>query len=191
MRLALLAACLFCLATLAGAAEDTAASMALSPDRPAALAPDRVYLSFGSRHLNIDPTQFGRAAWNEINPGVIFSWQDRGRLGFNYNLGVFQNSYADATAYLGAGNTWALGNGDWRVGWVLGLAHYGTNAALIRSQIGTSGWIVTGGAQLEYRNLFVQLQPAGPQRGGGQGAVLVTGLTFDLGGQTRTGRTAP
>ncbi|MFT7192091.1 MAG: hypothetical protein ACI9AQ_002667, partial [Dinoroseobacter sp.] len=49
------------------------------------------------------------------------------------------------------------------------------------TQLGTSGWIVTGGAQIEYRNLFLQLQPAGRQVGGGYGAVLVTGVSFALG----------
>jgi hypothetical protein len=67
------------------------------------------------------------------------------------------------------------------LGYVLGVANYGRNARLIASQIGSSDWIVIGGAQIEYRNLFFQLQPAGTQRGGGYGAVLVTGLTFPLG----------
>ena len=39
----------------------------------ASYAPDRVYLTFSARHLNIDPTNFGRAQWNEANPGVILT----------------------------------------------------------------------------------------------------------------------
>jgi len=144
-------------------------------------SPDRVYLTFGSKHLNIDPTNFGLASWNETNPGVIFTWEDRGRLGLNYSLGAFQNSFADRSLFASTGKTWAVGDTDLRLGFVVGLADYGQNARLIATQLGTSDWIVTGGAQIEYRNLFFQLQPAGRQLGGGYGAVLVAGVSFALG----------
>lgn len=145
-------------------------------------APDRVYLTFSARHLNIDPTNFGRAQWNEANPGVILTWEDRGLLGEDFSLGAVINSYDDPAIFASIGKLWDLGDSDWRLGYVLGVANYGQNARLIGSQIRSSDWIVIGGAQIEYRNLFFQLQPAGTQPGGGYGAVLVTGLTFPLGG---------
>lgn len=145
------------------------------------LAPDRAYLTFGSQHLNVDPADFGLVRWNEVNPGLILTWEDRGPWGLNYSLGAFQNSFADLSLYAATSRTWAIGTAGWRLGWVLGLANYGDNARFVRSQIGQSGWIVTGGAQIEFRNFFVQIQPAGTQRGGGQGAILVTGISFALG----------
>ncbi len=151
----------------------------LKPERD--LAPDRVYITLASRHLNIDPTLFGRADWNEFNPGVILTWEDRGQLGLNYSLGLFQNSYADRALFAGIGKTWEIVESGVKLGFVTGLADYGQNARLIGTQIGSSGWIITGGAQLEYRNIFLQLQPAGPQAGGGMGAVLVGGLSIPLG----------
>ena len=144
-------------------------------------APDRVYLTFSARHLNIDPTNFGRASWNETNPGMIFTWADRGFFGQDYSLGVVINSYEDTSLFASVGKTWQIGDSDWRLGYVMGVADYGANARLIGSQIRSSNWIVIGGAQIEYRNMFFQLQPAGAQRGGGYGAVLVTGVTFELG----------
>lgn len=162
----------------AALAEDSAAPDITSKND---WSPDRVYLTFGSKHLNIDPTNFGIASWNETNPGVIFTWEDRGRLGLNYSLGAFQNSFADRSLFASTGKTWAIGETDLRLGFVVGLADYRQNARLIATQLGTSGWIVTGGAQIEYRNLFLQLQPAGRQVGGGYGAVLVTGVSFALG----------
>ncbi len=144
------------------------------------LGVDRITFPLASRHVNIDPTNFGRAAWNELNPGVLLTYADRGRLGLDYTFGGFINSYDDFSIYAGVGKEWIIA-GDLTFGATIGVANYHDNARLIATQIGDSDFIVTGGPTMGYRNLFVQIQPAGRQAGGGYGAVVVTGVTFPLG----------
>ena len=142
------------------------------------LAPDRAYIPLTAQHLNIDPTQFGRTDWNQLNPGVILAWEDRW-LGLDYSVGAFKNSFDDTSAYLTTAKFWDL-SPDLSAGLVVGLADYHANARFISTQIGTSGWVVTGGPQMIYKNAFLQIQPV-PQTNGQLGAIVIGGLTFDLG----------
>jgi hypothetical protein len=141
-------------------------------------APDRVYLSFGAKHVGIDPTLFGRTAWQEIYPGVILTWEDRA-FGLDYGVGAFLNSFERVAAYASAAKFWDLGP-DLSVGLVVGLADYGPDARFISTEIGGSGVVVTGGPQVNWRNLFLQVQPV-PQSTSEMGAIFITGLTVPLG----------
>lgn len=157
--------------------------LALSPRAHAeGVTPDRLYLPLTARHANIDPANFGLVKWNETNPGLILSWEDR-FLGLDYSLGVVRNSFDKTSAYAGVGKFWSVAPEalpGLSVGLVAALADYGTDARFIETRIGSSGWVVTGGPQVNFRNLFVQIQPV-PQANGKLGSIWIAGFTVPLG----------
>ncbi len=142
------------------------------------LMPDRAYIPLTAQHLNIDPADFGRTAWNQWNPGLIVSWENRW-LGLDYSVGAFRNSFDETSAYAGAAKFWDL-SPDMSIGLVAGLADYHSNARFIATEIGGSGWVITGGPQLNFKNAFFQIQPV-PQSSGEFGAIFIGGLTIPLG----------
>ncbi len=139
--------------------------------------PDRAYVSLGSHHAGLDAADFGRNRWNEVNPGLILAWEDR-FLGLNYAAGGFVNSFGDLSPFLGVSRFWQVSE-DLSVGPFAALSDYGRNSKFFETRLGSSGVVVLGGVQANYRNVFVQVQPTG-RTGGGVGAVLAAGLTFGL-----------
>jgi hypothetical protein len=139
--------------------------------------PDRAYVSVGSHHEGLDPAGFGRSRWNEFNPGLILAWEDR-HLGLNYAAGGFVNSFGDLSPFLGVSRFWQVAE-DLSVGPFAALSDYGRNSKFFETRLGSTGVVVLGGVQANYRNVFVQVQPTG-RTGGGVGAVVAAGLTFSL-----------
>lgn len=69
------------------------------------LAPDRLYFPLASQHFNMDPLDYGVDSWNEFNPGVIVTWENRA-LTLDYGIGAFYNSFEEVSfmAVVGQGN---------------------------------------------------------------------------------------
>lgn len=139
--------------------------------------PDRAYVTLGSYHAGLAPADFGITRWNEVNPGIVFSWEDR-FLGLGYSAGGFINSFGEASPYFGISKLWQIGEGL-ALGPFLSVSNYGANSRHFPSRIGSSDFVVFGGVQANYRNAFVRIQPA-PRPGGGIAGVFVGGVTFGL-----------
>lgn len=140
--------------------------------------PDRLYVPLASHHVNVDPpAASGMSSWNEFNPGLIVTWEDR--LGtLDYSAGVFLNSYEDVSAMVSVGKMWDVG--QVQLGASVIFADYGDNAQHFDNAIGSTDIVFLPAFQVNYRNVFAQIIPA-PQSNGDTGAVLTAGLTFALG----------
>ena len=139
--------------------------------------PDRAYVNLGSYHAGLDPADFDVTRWNEFNPGIVFTWEDR-FLGLGYSAGGFINSFGEASPYFSVSRLWQVGE-DLSLGPFVSLSNYGANSRHFPSRIGSSNFVVFGGVQANYRNAFLRVQPA-PRHGGGVAAVFAGGLTFSL-----------
>lgn len=137
--------------------------------------PDSIGMSLASYHVDIDPTRYDRTEWNEFNPGLFLSWEDR-FLGLNYSAGGFVNSYDKFATYIGASYFWAIAK-DVELGPFIGIADYGENSRFFDTHIGNSDYIVIGGVQLNYKNAFIQYLPVAGSEGG-LGGVFAVGLSF-------------
>jgi hypothetical protein len=135
------------------------------------ISPDRFYLSLVSYHAGIEPKIFGREQWNEVNPGVVLTWEDR-ILKLDYSAGLFKNSFDDFSTYFSV-STFFYTREYLSIGGYLALADYGENVIYFPATIGSFAAIP--GLQINYLNTFVQLQPA-PQENN-LGGVLVFGFT--------------
>ena len=137
--------------------------------------PDRLHFPLASHHINVTPpASVGR--WEEFNPGLILTWQDR-FASLNYSAGAFRNSYGELSAMVSVGKFWH--SGDFAYGTFLTLADYGDNARFLSSEIGDTNIIAIPGVQVNYRNLFVQFMPS-TQSSSGFGGVVATGLSIPL-----------
>ena len=58
--------------------------------------PDRVYVSVASKHINLVPDPGTK--YNEINPGLILSWDNR-KYGLSYWFGGIRNSFSTISPY--------------------------------------------------------------------------------------------
>lgn len=141
--------------------------------------PDRLYVVLGSHHFGIDPAGFGRTAWNEINPGVVLSWEKR-FLGLNYQLGAFVNSFAQTGGYVSVAKSWDLKSGS-SIAAVMSLADYGANSQYFPVELGNSNWVLIPGIQYNRNKVFAQWWPS-PQAGKPWAGVLSVGLRFPVGG---------
>ena len=63
------------------------------------LKPDRVYVSMASKHVNLTPDH--GTEYNEINPGLILSWDNR-KYGLSYWFGGIRNSFSTISPYAAA-----------------------------------------------------------------------------------------
>ena len=136
--------------------------------------PDRVYISMASKHVNLTPDP--GTEYNEINPGLILSWNNR-KYGLDYWSGVFQNSFSSISPFAAAAKMWPLGS-DIKLGVFGSIAGYYSNGS-ISTKIGNSGYVFLGGFQFEYRNIFIQIQPTlinNKELGG----VFITGVSLPL-----------
>lgn len=152
------------LAPGAGTAQEPAQDIA--PDR----APDRLYLPLASRHIGLDPADFGRTRWNEVNPGALLVWEDR-FLTLDYGVGAFLNSFDEISITALVGKTWEIGQ-DANIGAILQFSDYRKNSEFFPVALGSVALIPA--LQLRYRNVFALAQP------GYQGGVLAAGITFAL-----------
>ena len=138
------------------------------------LKPDRVYVSMASKHVNLTPDP--GTEYNEINPGLILSWNNR-KYGLNYWFGGIRNSFSTISPYAAAAKMWPLGS-DIKLGIFGSIAGYYSNGS-ISTKIGNSGYVFLGGFQFEYRNIFIQLQPT-LINNKNIGGVFITGISVPL-----------
>ena len=138
------------------------------------LNPDRVYVSIASKHVNLVPDPGTK--YNEINPGLILSWNKR-KYGLNYWFGGIQNSFSTISPYAAAAKMWPLSS-DIKLGIFGSIAGYYSNGS-ISTKIGNSGYVFLGGFQFEYRNIFIQLQPT-LINNKNIGGVFITGVSVPL-----------
>ena len=143
-----------------------AVSLALLPNWGAQAGSDRISVLLGSHHVNAE------VDYNEVNPGLIATWERE----FDYSVGVYYNSYNAISPMVAVGYNWELAD-YLEVGLFGGVAYYGDDADSFTVSAG--GLVPLGGAQLRYKNAFMQLIPAG---GEDVDAVITFGLTFAIGG---------
>jgi hypothetical protein len=132
------------------------------------MAPDRVSILAGSRHIG------AAGMFNETNPGVMLTWSDV--IGSaDLTVGAYHNSYSDTSTIA----TMSLPVINWDGGELSvfgGFAHYpdqGDNIA-----IGIGDVIPMGGFQINHGNLFAQVIP---MNGKPVDAIVSFGFTFEVG----------
>lgn len=145
------------------------------------LTPDRVYFPIASKHFDVDSRDFGLAEWNELNYGVVLTWEDRGSAKIDLGAGAFKNSFGDFSLYLSAAKMFPVMNSNFEVGFFGGFADYKTNATHMKTQLGGSNVVVLAGLIGQYKNIFFQILPSGTQKGSRLGFVALTGATFSIG----------
>ena len=138
------------------------------------LKPDRVYVSMASKHVNLTPDP--GTGYNEINPGLILSWNNQ-KYGLNYWFGGIRNSFSTISPYAAAAKMWPLGS-DIKLG-IFGLISGYYRNGSISTKIGNCGYVFLGGFQFEYRNIFIQLQPT-LINNKNIGGVFITGISVPL-----------
>jgi hypothetical protein len=127
------------------------ACLALLLPGPALADPDRLTLLWGSHHLGSD------LDWQEYNPGLFLTWQDRGAWDLDVSLGIYQNSF-DHTS-IAAFAAWPVYERDrFEISLFAGLAHYPETGRHLPVHIGDV--IPLGGVQARYGNLFAQVIPS-------------------------------
>ncbi|MEQ9695430.1 hypothetical protein [Shimia sp. SDUM112013] len=141
------------------------------------LRPDRLYIPLASYHYNLTPPNPGQNSWNEFNPGLIVTWEDR-LWTLDYSAGAFLNSYEDVSPMVSMGKFWDVG--QVALGAVASFADYGDNARHFDVTLGSSDIVVLPAFQVNYRNAFMQVVPA-PDFNGNSGALFAFGATFALG----------
>lgn len=142
------------------------------------ILPDWASIQIGSKHVNMNaPAARGGAGFNEFNPGLIFTWENRWG-GLNYSIGSFRNSFDEQSTLLAVSDLYPLGN-QWFAGWFLGAADYGDTARNSRFWDIDSDWIPVAGLQLNYRNYYLQALPANDSADG-FGMVFTFGVSFSL-----------
>lgn len=132
---------------------------------PAAADPDRVSILLGSRHPGAN------VPYEQVNPGVFLTWEDRGAWGLDYSLGVYRNSYGRASV-AGTVALPVIERGQFQAAVFGGLAVYPGNGDQFAVHAGDV--VPIAGVQARLGNGFVQVMP-------GDGMAVVTfGLTFPL-----------
>lgn len=138
------------------------------------LVPDRIYIPLASKHFKVESEEFGVNSWNEINPGLVLSWEDRfASLDLDLNFGVFKNSYNDWSSYVSLSKFWDLSE-EVAFGTFLAFADYHSNSDYFDFKVGDYAMVL--GFQLNAKNLFFQVQPVPTDNG--IGAVFATGVSF-------------
>lgn len=138
------------------------------------LMPDRVYVPLKSFHVGVDASDHDQDKWNEFNPGLIGSWENRG-LGLTYNFGAFVNSHSDLSTHISVSKVFDITT-DLSIAGFAAFADYHEHSDGFDYRIGD--FIFIPGVQANYKNFFVQAFPLPTDDG--YGAVLAAGLTFRL-----------
>ena len=136
--------------------------------------PNRVYVSIASKHVNLAPDPGTK--YNEINPGFILSWDNR-KYGLNYWFGGIQNSFSAISPYAATAKMWKV-TPNAHFGIFGSIAGYYGNGS-ISTKIGNSGYVFLGGFQIEYKNLFFQIQPT-LINNSNVGGVIISGFHIPL-----------
>lgn len=136
--------------------------------------PNRLYIPLASYHHKVDSQSFGLVSWNESNPGMVFSWEDR-LAGLDFSAGLFKNSYSDWSTYISMSKLWDIQE-NISIGAFISLADYHEKSTYFDYKIGDYAVIV--GAQVNIESIFFQIQPVPVDSG--IGAVLASGLHFQL-----------
>lgn len=127
---------------------------------------DRISFSFASHHAG--PCD----CFNEINPGVFYTFEDRGM--FDYTVGTAKNSYGGPGFYATAEyDFWEFENGEMSV--FGGLVYYPGFGKFIPEILPDVAPI--GGLQLRVGNVWAQAIPVGTAD---VDYVLTGGITFDF-----------
>lgn len=135
---------------------------------PAHAGPDRLSILLGSHHVG------ARMAFEPANPGLILTWEDRGRLGLDLSLGAYRNSYGRGSVVASVALP-VLRWDDGALAVFAGAALYPRDGRTFRVRVGDV--VLIGGLQLRHRNLFLQILPGD---GRFADAVFAAGLTFSL-----------
>lgn len=153
----------------------TAAALApaWAEPRPHLPAPDRVYMPLASRHA-MPPEAFGHDRWEEVNPGLVLSWENRGPgRAVDLGVGVIRNSLGIVSPTISIGVSGALTD-KFDVGVTGSLVYYGAEGDLASGHVG-GGVMFVPALQARFGAGFVQLIPTP------EGAVGLAGLTFPIG----------
>ncbi|NDW47548.1 hypothetical protein [Ruegeria sp. PrR005] len=135
----------------------------------ATAGPDQVSILLGSHHVG------ATRSFEEFNPGLFLTWTEVA-IGQRVDLtvGAFRNSYGDGS--LAVSGAYPLYRTEvWGFDLFAGLAWYPGNGDQFGHAI--DDMVPLAGAQMRYRNLFMQALPAG---GNSVDATLTFGLTFSL-----------
>jgi len=135
---------------------------------PAAAGPDRASILLGSKHLG------ATMEFNETNPGLFLTWEDRGSLGLDYSVGGYHNSYGKGSVAATVGKTFEVAP-DFDIGIFGGAAYYPENGRTFGVHAGD--FVPMVGAQARYKNAFVQVLPSD---GIYADAIVSFGVTFSL-----------
>ncbi|SFP86543.1 hypothetical protein [Tranquillimonas alkanivorans] len=131
-------------------------------------APDRLSLLLGSKHVNAG------MEFQEVNPGVFLTWEDRTALDLEFTVGAYQNSYSKASTALVVGQNWSLAE-ELEVGLFGGLAHYPEDGRTFGVHAGDV--VPMGGVQGRYKNMFIQVMPSDGKMAD---AIVSFGLTIGM-----------
>lgn len=134
---------------------------------PVTAEPDRASFLLGSAHPG------ATRGFEEFNPGVFLSWEDRG-LHLDYSVGAFRNSYGKVAVAAFAGLPLARWP-DGQLSLIGGIAHYPGNGRNFSVHAGD--FIPLVGLQVRHKSAFVQVLPKGDLAAVG---VISFGATFDL-----------
>ncbi|WP_211216546.1 hypothetical protein [Yoonia vestfoldensis] len=140
------------------------------------LIPDRITIPLATNHINSE----ARDRLNENNPGLALTWDAALA---DVTIGVVRNSFSDPAPFVTLSRDLWRGDTCSAAGF-FGTAHYPSLAN--RTSYDVNGWIPVGGLHLECGPGFVQVMPGSSimDKAPGKGhanAILVVGLTFDLG----------
>ncbi|SDD78099.1 hypothetical protein [Ruegeria marina] len=131
--------------------------------------PDQVSVLLGSHHIG------ATRSFEEFNPGLFLTWTEAAvSHRVDLSVGAFRNSYGDASLAL-SGAYPLYRTETWGFDLFAGLAWYPGNGDQFSHAI--DDMVPLAGAQMRYRNLFMQALPAG---GNSVDATLTFGLTFQL-----------
>ena len=130
----------------------------------AARDPDRLSFLIASRHVD------ARSAFQEVNPGVILTWEGRPGL----SLAGYYNSYGRLS--VAAAVTWPVfERGELQVDLFAGGAWYPRDGRRFAAHLGDV--VPIGGVQARWRNAFVQVIPSD---GVETDAIVGFGVTFEV-----------
>ena len=101
--------------------------------------PDRMYVRMASKHVNLVPDPGTK--YNEINPGLILSWDNR-KYGLNYWFGGVRNSFSAISPYAATAKMWKV-TPNARFGIFGSIAGYYGNGS-ITTKLDKSGYVCLG-----------------------------------------------
>ena len=147
------------------------------------LVPDRLILTTGSRHINMNGFyhDFRFHPFREKNPGIGLVYENRAG-GLDYTIGTYRGSYRQCATFAHVSKMFpVLGEGPWAIhaGPFIGIAHYGQDAQFIESRIGNSSFVGIAGLQFRSGPFFLTATPM-PNAAGKPALLVGFGLSTPL-----------